>query len=57
MRLQARVNLESLWGGVDLRLYIVGLAVTGRKGHYSTVSSLECFIEVSPDFLCLFMKD
>ena len=32
--------------------------------HYSTVSglirlviSLECFIEITPDFLCLFMND
>ena len=34
-----------------------------EKEHYSTVSglirlviSLECFIEITPDFLCLFMN-
>ena len=40
------------------------MAVTGRKEHYSTVCgliqlviSLECFIEITPDFLCPFMND
>ena len=35
-----------------------------ENGHYSTVSrlirlvlSLECFIEIAPDFLCPFMND
>ena len=42
----------------------VCVADTGRNEHYSTVSglirlviSLECFIEITPDFLCPFMND
>ena len=41
----------------DCNTYYV--ADTGRKQHYSTISgliqlviSLECFIEITPDFLC-----
>ena len=42
-------------GGAYVRTYVV------ENEHYSTVSglviSLECFIEITPDFLCPFMND
>ena len=38
------------------------VAITGRKqptvsGLFRLVISLECFIEITPDFLCPFMND
>ena len=49
-----------IWPGptVEVRIYV---KVTGRKrtlsGPIQLVISLECFIEITPDFLCPFMND
>ena len=47
---------------VDHHMYMhVYVAVTGRKrtvgGLIRLAVSLECFIEITPDFLCPFMND
>ena len=58
-------SLSSMPIGAGRSLLIIGkvyyVAVTGRKrtvsGLIRVVISLECFIEITPDFLCPFMND
>ena len=45
---------HSIDGGLGTRLINACVAVTGRNGLIRLVVSLECFIEITPDFLCPF---
>ena len=58
------MGVEAILAHACIHAYVctyVCVAVTGRNEHYYTLSglipSLECFIEITPDFLCPFMND
>ena len=58
------IDIESAATGYVCMCVHHSLRVCSRHRYYSTVSglirlviSLECFIEITPDFLCPFMND